>query len=181
EVKLDEAAVLHYTYAKFSDLTSRRDRCGCKPTKEDVKRCFMLEFDRSAFIIASTATEEEMLNWYNEHVVWGDKDLKMKLLRKGILTRIYSPMVIIQGLRESGVFSSVIASAQKTLSKEKFLASIQSSNSSRAAASESLPSRKVVRSKDRKVLDIGAEFYEEAVPPLPPPGINYEHLVIEAQ
>ncbi|XLR18737.1 hypothetical protein S83_046649, partial [Arachis hypogaea] len=24
----------------------KRDRCGC-PTKEDVKRCFMLEFDRS--------------------------------------------------------------------------------------------------------------------------------------
>ncbi|KAJ4711563.1 Glycosyltransferase-like KOBITO 1 [Melia azedarach] len=92
EIKLEEAAVLHYTYAKFSDLTSRRDRCGCKPTKEDVKRCFMLEFDRSAFIIASTTTEEEMLNWYHEHVVWGDKDLKMKLLRKGILTRIYSPM-----------------------------------------------------------------------------------------
>ena len=42
EIKLEEAAVLHYTYAKFSDLTSRRDRCGCKPTKEDVKRCFML-------------------------------------------------------------------------------------------------------------------------------------------
>lgn len=47
EVKFEEAAVLHYTYARFSDLTSRRDRCGCKPTKEDVKRCFMLEFDRS--------------------------------------------------------------------------------------------------------------------------------------
>lgn len=47
EVKFAEAAVLHYTYSKFSDLTSRRDRCGCKPTNEDVKRCFMLEFDRS--------------------------------------------------------------------------------------------------------------------------------------
>lgn len=47
EIKLDEAAVLHYTYPKFSDLTSRRDRCRCKPTKEDVKRCFMLEFDRA--------------------------------------------------------------------------------------------------------------------------------------
>lgn len=53
EVKLDEAAVLHYTYAKFSDLTSRRDRCGCKPTKEDVKRCFMLEFDRSVSSVPS--------------------------------------------------------------------------------------------------------------------------------
>lgn len=50
EIKLEEAAVLHYTYAKFSDLTSRRDRCGCKPTKDDVKRCFMLEFDRSVSI-----------------------------------------------------------------------------------------------------------------------------------
>jgi hypothetical protein len=46
EIKLEEAAILHYTYTKFSDLTSRRDRCGCKPTKEDVKRCFILEFDR---------------------------------------------------------------------------------------------------------------------------------------
>lgn len=47
EIKLEEAAILHYTYPKFSDLTSRRDRCGCKPTKVDVKRCFMLEFDRA--------------------------------------------------------------------------------------------------------------------------------------
>lgn len=51
EIKLEEAAVLHYTYAKFSDLTSRRDRCGCKPTKDDVKRCFMLEFDRSVSVM----------------------------------------------------------------------------------------------------------------------------------
>ncbi|GFZ02634.1 elongation defective 1 protein [Actinidia rufa] len=93
EIKLEEAAVLHYTYAKFSDLTSRRDRCGCKPTKDDVKRCFMLEFDRAAFIIASTATEEEMLTWYREHVVWTDKAVNNKLLKKGILSRIYAPMV----------------------------------------------------------------------------------------
>ncbi|KAK1327077.1 hypothetical protein QJS10_CPA01g01948 [Acorus calamus] len=50
EIKLEEAAVLHYTYTKFSDLTSRRDRCGCKPTREDVKRCFMLDFDRQAIV-----------------------------------------------------------------------------------------------------------------------------------
>ena len=53
EIKLEEAAVLHYTYSKFSDLTSRRDRCGCKPTKEDVKRCFMLEFDRAVSPVIS--------------------------------------------------------------------------------------------------------------------------------
>ena len=56
EVKLEEAAVLHYTYSKFSDLTSRRDRCGCKPTTEDVKRCFMLDFDRSVSLDLSLNT-----------------------------------------------------------------------------------------------------------------------------
>ncbi|KAK8593162.1 hypothetical protein V6N13_043228 [Hibiscus sabdariffa] len=169
EIKLDEAAVLHYTYAKFSDLTSRRDRCGCKPTKEDVKRCFMLDFDRAAFIIASTASEEELLHWYQEHVVWGDKDLKLKLLRRGILTRIYTPMAIIQGLRESGVFSSVIANAPSTVSRDKFLSSIDSSNLTRAV---SFASRKMGRGREnrasgRKVLEIEAPA--AAVPPLSPP------------
>ncbi|EXC10459.1 hypothetical protein L484_008626 [Morus notabilis] len=187
EIKLEEAAVLHYTYAKFSDLTSRRDRCGCKPTREDVKRCFMLEFDRSAFIIASTATEEEMMNWYREHIVWGDKDLKMKLLRKGILTRIYAPMTIIQGLHESGVFNSIIASAEATLSKQKFLSTINSSNTSRAVASESLPSRKMGRLRNnqaavRKVLEDteSASIQEAAVPPLSPPASDGDHFIIEA-
>ncbi|CAA3002807.1 glycosyltransferase-like KOBITO 1 [Olea europaea subsp. europaea] len=183
EIKLEEAAVLHYTYAKFSDLTSRRDRCGCKPTKEDVKRCFMLEFDRAAFLIASTATEEEMLNWYRERVVWTDKTVNLKLLRKGILTRIYAPMAIVEGLRESGVFSSVISSAQGTLSKDKFLASIDSSNSSSAVASQSHPSRKIGGNREsqataRKTLEM-TTFHEAAVPPLSPPIIDPD-LVIES-
>ncbi|XP_039038241.1 glycosyltransferase-like KOBITO 1 [Hibiscus syriacus] len=166
EIKLDEAAVLHYTYAKFSALTSRRDRCACKPTKEDVKRCFMLEFDRAAFIIASTASEEELLHWYQEHVVWGDNNLKLKLLRRGILTRIYIPMAIIQGLKESGVFRSVIANAPTTVSRDKFLSSIDNSNSSRTV---SFASRKIggggeKQASGRKVLGI-----EAAVPPLSPP------------
>ncbi|CAN4118487.1 unnamed protein product [Withania somnifera] len=130
EIKLEEAAVLHYTYPKFSDLTSRRDRCGCKPTKEDVKRCFMLEFDRAAFIIASTLPKEEMLRWYREHVVWTDKALTQKLMKKGILTRIYTPMTIIQGLKESGVFVSVIASAQRDIIKEESLSSTGNRNAS---------------------------------------------------
>ncbi|CAA0384771.1 unnamed protein product [Arabidopsis thaliana] len=46
-MKLGEAAILHYTYSKFSDLTARRDRCCCKPKEEDVKICFMLDFDRA--------------------------------------------------------------------------------------------------------------------------------------
>lgn len=109
--------------------------------------------------------------------MWGDKDVKIKLLRKGILTRIHAPMVIIQGLRESGVFDSVITSASETQSKEKFLSSITSSNSSKAIASQSLPSRRVGRSEKyqataRKALNIEAgEWHESAVPPQSPPGI----------
>jgi len=183
EIKLDEAAVLHYTYPKFSDLTSRRDRCRCKPTKEDVKRCFMLEFDRAAFIIASTATEEEMLHWYREHIVWADKAVNSKLLKKGILTRIYAPMVIVQGLRESGVFTSVVAAAHANLSKDEFLSSIESSNTSRSAIeSRGISSRKIGNSGEsqataRKVLET-ADTYSYAVPPLSPPSMYDIHLDI---
>ncbi|KAL8154322.1 hypothetical protein V2J09_012082 [Rumex salicifolius] len=187
EVKLEEAAVLHFTYSKFSDLTSRRDRCGCKPTKDDVKRCFMLEFDREAFIIASTATEEEMRNWYREHVVWGDKTLNLKLLRKGILARIYAPMVVIQGLRESGVLSSIVASGSANLARDKFLSSMDNGNSTtRAVASLSLPSRKVGRSTDskataRKTLEASDPIHHKpAIPPLSPPGLEGNGIMLDA-
>ncbi|XP_044478349.1 glycosyltransferase-like At2g41451 [Mangifera indica] len=178
EIKLDEAAVLHYTYTKYSDLTSRRDRCGCKPTKEDVKRCFMLEFDRAAFIIASTATEEEMLHWYREHIVWTDKILNGKLLKKGILTRIYAPMAIIQAMRESGVFSSVIALAEVGLSKDKFLSSIESSNTTRGVKSGIVSSRKMGDNSEseataRRVLECSNDaIYASAIPPQSPPGLD---------
>ncbi|XP_072969002.1 glycosyltransferase-like KOBITO 1 [Typha angustifolia] len=176
EIKLEEAAVLHYTYTRFSDLTSRRDRCGCKPTKDDVKRCFMLDFDRAAFIIASTATEEEMLRWYNEHVVWTDKELNIKLLKKGILTRIYAPMVIIQGLREFGVFSSAVASGQ-LLSKERTLSKDNLQNGTYAQPiNGSLNSVERDSTKDsqksaRKILEV-ARLTENAIPPLSPPGLE---------
>lgn len=94
--------------------------------------------------------------------------------------------VIVQGLRESGVFSSIVSSAQKSISKDKFLASIESSNSSKAAASETLPSRKIGKNQHsqatRRVLEESAshfEFYEEAIPPRPPPGID-EDVITEA-
>ncbi|KAL9409038.1 hypothetical protein AB3S75_047429 [Citrus x aurantiifolia] len=174
EIKMDDAAVLHYTYTKFSDLTSRRDRCGCKPTKEDVRRCFMLEFDRAAFIIASTATEDEMLSWYREHVVWADKTLKKKLMMRGILTRIYAPMIITQGLWESGIFASVIASANTTLSKDKIL-SVESRNNTRESKSVK-SSRKIggfgqSQASARRVLEfIDDANYTLAIPPESPPG-----------
>ncbi|KAF8088362.1 hypothetical protein N665_0544s0012 [Sinapis alba] len=155
---LGEAAVLHYTYSRFSDLTSRRDRCGCKPTREDVKRCFMLDFDRSAFIIASTSTSEEMLQWYREHVVWTDEKLKLKLLKKGILTRIYAPMVIIQELREAGVFTSVVTSAHMSFSNNS---SITRESSSKATV------RKVLEFDDL----VGESKAESALPPQSPPSV----------
>lgn len=79
--------------------------------------------------------------------------------------------VIIEGLKESGVFRSVIAKAPSTLSRDKFLASIESSNSSRTQ-----PPRKIdIKNKEnhsqatvRKALEV-SEF-QQAVPPLSPPG-----------
>ncbi|KAL1813510.1 hypothetical protein ACET3Z_023575 [Daucus carota] len=180
EIKLEEAAVLHYTYPKFSDLTSRRDRCGCKPTKEDVKRCFMLDFDRAAFIIASTATEEEMFQWYREHVVWTDEALKLRLIMKGILTRIYAPMVIIQGLRESGIFTSVIESAQENPLKDTLLSSVESLNASRVDKSKMVSSRKMgkhieTQANTRNILAI-SDTDLPAIPPLSPPSMEDMHL-----
>lgn len=96
--------------------------------------------------------------------------------------------VIIEGLRESGVFSSVIASAPTTLSRDKFLASIERSNSSRAAASQSLPIRKSGRTSKsqataRKALEVTspATSHDAAVPPLSPPGMEVDgDLIIKA-
>lgn len=172
EIKMDEAAVLHYTYSKYSDLTSRRDRCGCKPTKDDVKRCFMLDFDRSAFIIASTATDEEMLQWYREHVVWTDKKLKLRLLKYGILTRIHAPMVIIEGLRESGIFASAIAAANSSTSSESKTSSYTKKIDAGELSSEELSIR--FQGTARKVLETAEEKVDHprAVPPLSPPGID---------
>ncbi|KAH0720726.1 hypothetical protein KY285_005599 [Solanum tuberosum] len=59
----------------------------------------------------------------------------------------YGISVIVQGLRASGVFSSIVLSSQESLSKDKFLASFESNSSSKAAASESLPSRKIGRNQ----------------------------------
>ncbi|CAD6233688.1 unnamed protein product [Miscanthus lutarioriparius] len=172
EIKLEEAAILHYTYTKFSDLTSRRDRCGCKPTKEDVKRCFILEFDRLAFIIASTATEEEMKNWYREHVVWTDKDSNLKLLRKGVLTRIYAPMAIIRGLKESGVFTNAVTSAKaqsKIKSSNMGLENEAIQLNGTAGQSTLEGGHEKLQATVRKILEM-VDAQEEAMPPMSPPG-----------
>ncbi|KAI3739722.1 hypothetical protein L2E82_30133 [Cichorium intybus] len=100
-------------------------------------------------------------------------------------------VVIIEGLKESGVFTSIIAKAPTTLSRDKFLASIESSNSSRESRAHSHPPRKIRRIPEhhsqatvRKALE-AVEFHELAVPPLSPPGPTIEtsenNVVVEAR
>eukprot|EP00887_Chlorella_sp_A99_P005888 scaffold1.g5888.t1 len=98
----DQAAVLHYTYNRFQDLKSRRDRCDCAPTEEDAKRCFILPFDRRgrggmAFLEASLKTDEELLKWFRERLVWSDPEVVNDLLKKGLFARIYEPQARSQG------------------------------------------------------------------------------------
>lgn len=173
EIKLSEAAVLHYTYTRFSDLKSRRDRCGCKPTKEDVKRCFMLEFDRAAFIIASTATDEEMRGWFKDRVVWTDKELNLRLMRKGLLTRIYAPMIIIQGLKESNIFSNALVvvkeSTQEVNSPMGNRSSVSQSNSNVVGNVSNVNLE--VEPNARRLLQT-KDYNDMAMPPLSSPSLE---------
>lgn len=68
------------------------------------------------------------------------------------------------------MFASIIASADKSLSKDKFLASIESSNTS---STVSFDSRKIGRNREtaRRTLEMP---YEIAVPPLSPPVMDGE-------
>lgn len=96
----EQGAVLHYTYNKFQDLISRRDRCDCKPTKEDAARCFLLAFDRVAFIEASLRDDDQLMEFYKERLVWDDVSQIVKFLKKGLFTRLYEPQLIIRGIKE---------------------------------------------------------------------------------
>lgn len=91
--------------------------------------------------------------------------------------------MIIQGLRESGIFSSVIISAMQTSeSKDNFLKSIESSNSSRGTTSGVISSRKIGNSGEsqataRRVLETKeVASHLLAIPPLSPPGLLGFHI-----
>ena len=92
--------------------------------------------------------------------------------------------VIIQGLRESGVFMSVIESAEKaSLSKDKFLSSAESSNLTRTTKSGgSFSSRKIGKidsqAKARRVLEFTDNSTQPlAIPPLSSPTLEDFHVV----
>lgn len=85
---------------------------------------------------------------------------------------------IIQAMRESGVFSSVIALAEVSLSKDKFLSSIESSNTTRGVKSGIVSSRKMGDNNEseataRRVLECSNDaIYASAIPPQSPPGLD---------
>ncbi|KAK9861034.1 hypothetical protein WJX84_012365 [Apatococcus fuscideae] len=105
----DQAAVLHYTYNRFEDLKSRRDRCDCAPTEEDAKRCFILPFDRMAFLAASMKSDEELMGWFRERLVWNDPAVVMDLLKNGLFVRLYTPQVLEQPKPQIPVLSGLQA------------------------------------------------------------------------
>lgn len=99
EETCEQAAVLHYTYNRFEDLKSRRDRCDCAPTEDDAKRCFILPFDRSAFLAASLKTDEDLLGWFNERLVWNDQGVVTEMLKNGLFVRIFAPQILVRGFQ----------------------------------------------------------------------------------
>jgi hypothetical protein len=97
----EQAAVLHFTYNRFSDLKSRRDRCDCKPTSEDAEKCFILQFDRLAFLEASLKDDEKLMEFFKARLVWDDSEEVGLLVHEGLFVRLYAPQVMIRGLREA--------------------------------------------------------------------------------
>ncbi|MCO5602670.1 hypothetical protein L7F22_056806 [Adiantum nelumboides] len=131
-----------------------------------------------AFIIASTATEEEMRHWYKDRIVWTDKELNLRLMRKGILTRIYAPMVIIQGLREANVFGKALSA--EIFGKEELDVSVKRSpvetgsvvhQNSFSVMKETVNITGDVEPTTRRLLHVD-EHVEMAVPPLPLPSLD---------
>lgn len=91
--------------------------------------------------------------------------------------------VIVQELRESGIFTSVVSAAHTNISKDEFLSSIESSNTTRGIESRGISSRKIGNSGEsqataRKVLET-ALTDSFAVPPLSPPSMTDIHLDIQ--
>lgn len=97
----DQSAVLHYTYNRFADLKSRRDRCDCAPTNQDAERCFILPFDREAFLQSSLKSDKELMRWFKERLVWDDGKSVDDLLKEGLFVRLYEPQLMVRGFKEA--------------------------------------------------------------------------------
>lgn len=95
------SAILHYTYNRFEDLKSRRDRCDCAPTKEDVEKCFILDFDRIAFIEASLRSDAELMKFFKDRLVWDNTETVTNLVNIGLFGRLYEPQLLLRGIKEA--------------------------------------------------------------------------------
>lgn len=95
------SAVLHYTYNRFSDLKSRRDRCDCAPTKTEVEKCFILDFDRIAFMEASLRNDKELMDFFKERLVWDDPKTVNNLINIGLFGRFHEPQLLLRGIKEA--------------------------------------------------------------------------------
>ena len=99
EGKANEAAVLHFTYARFEDVRARRGRCNCGSSDEEVAKCFILEFDRWVFRKASEEKDDTKLRaWYRQHVVWTDAAFARGQLANGLFGRIHAPSLLVASL-----------------------------------------------------------------------------------
>ena len=112
EVKATEASVLHYTYTTFDDILSRKNRCDCPKDEESLKQCFILEFDRVLYTKWDELDETEMRAFYNERVVYHDEKLKAHLLSNGLYSRMYTPQIIVEGVRAARVEQAMNALAE---------------------------------------------------------------------
>lgn len=99
EVKASEAAVLHFTYTTFDDILARKNRCDCPKDEASLKQCFILEFDRVLYTKWDELDETEMRVLYNERVVYHDEKLKQHILANGLFSRMYTPQVLVKGVR----------------------------------------------------------------------------------
>lgn len=94
-----------------------------------------------------------------------------------ILNFIFHLQVIVQELRESGVFTSVIAEAYKSMSNEKFWSALETHNSSVTDNLRIISSRKIGNNGESQatarrtlgVTDDNAVLHISATPPQSPP------------
>eukprot|EP00891_Asterochloris_glomerata_P002881 jgi/Astpho2/2881/Aster-01035 len=143
----EQAAVLHYSYNKFEDLKSRRDRCDCAPTDEDAKRCFILPFDRMAFLAASLKSDEELMGWFKERLIWSDPAVVNDLTKSGLFVRIFAPQVMIRAYAaqnaHKGVPSNMIQTSPTLAEQDPAVATQlsepQSSLKAGSTAADKLP------------------------------------------
>lgn len=46
-----------------------------------------------AFLAASLKTDDELLDWFNERLVWNDQSVVSEMLKNGLFVRIFAPQV----------------------------------------------------------------------------------------